>query len=311
MPQDLPMPEPARCRVALIANAHAGRKDAGARIAHIRSRLAPQVAEFTLKPVAKGGQIADAARRAVAEGYDIVAALGGDGTQSAVAGALAGSAAAMAVLPGGTFNYFARELGVEDMDRALEAVLGGRGQARDLGAINDRIFINNASIGIYPQILVQREEIYRRWGRSRIAAYWSVLVALRDLRDPMHLQVTVDGQPRDYRTSLAFVARSAYQLDTLGLAGAEAVRAGHFALFLAKGRTRWELMSAAIRLAFGRTAHGADFDLVISDDMVIESSSPRKLVALDGEKVRMTAPFRLKVLHGGLRVCVPAEEPAA
>ena len=123
--------------------------------------------------------------------------------------------------------------------------------------------------------------------------------------------VTVDGQPRDYRTPLAFVARSAYQLDTLGLAGAEAVRAGHFALFLAKGRTRWELMSAAIRLAFGRTAHGADFDLVISDDMIIESRSPRKLVALDGEKARMTAPFRLKVLHGGLRVCVPAEGPAA
>lgn len=296
--------DPAQSRITLIVNAKAGKKDADARVAQIRARLEPVMREVVLRPV-EGHQIAQAARDAAAQS-EIVAGLGGDGTQSAVAGALAGSDAVMAVLPGGTFNYFARELGVETLDEALAAVAGGAVGRRDLGSVNDRVFINNASFGLYPQILKQREEIYRRWGRSRIMAYWSVLVALRDLRDPMHLTVTVNGAPRDFHTPLAFVARSAYQLETLGMDGADAVRAGHFALFIAKGKTRVGLAGAALRLAMGKMARGADFDMVVSDDMEIETRKPRKLVALDGEKEMMTSPFRLKVLHDALKVIVPA-----
>lgn len=294
----------AQSRITLIVNAKAGKKDADARVAQIRDRLEPVARAFLLRPV-EGRDIARTAR-AAAQDSDIVAGLGGDGTQSAVAGALAGTDAVMAVLPGGTFNYFARELGVETLDDALTAVAGGRVARRDLGSVNDRVFLNNASFGLYPQILKQREEIYRRWGRSRIMAYWSVLVALRDLRDPMHLTVTVDGAPRDVHTPLAFVARSAYQLETLGMDGAEAVREGHFALFIAKGKTRADLAGAALRLAMGKMARGADFDMVVSDDMEIETRNPRKLVALDGEKETMTSPFRLQVLHDALKVIVPA-----
>lgn len=291
-------------RVTLIVNDKAGRQDAEARAEEVRARIAPLVREFVLRPVRDGGQIAAAARAAAKEG-GIVAALGGDGTQSAVAGALAGSDAVMAVLPGGTFNYFARELGVETLDAALDALAAGHTARRDLGSVNDRIFINNASFGLYPHILRQREEIYRRWGRSRLLAYWSVLVTLADLREPMHLTVTAEGRERDFHTPLAFVARSAYQLETLGLDGAEAVRAGHFALFLAKNTSRAGLLAAALRLAAGQTVRGADFDLVLTDDLLIETRSPRKLVALDGEKERMAAPFRLRVLRDALRVIVP------
>lgn len=301
----------AQARVALIANGKAGRQDTRDRIDYIRARLSPIVRDFTVVPVRKGKDLARVAHEAVAAGNTAILALGGDGTQSAVAGALAGSAAVMGVLPGGTFNYFARELGTETLEAALDAVAAGIVRTRDLGRINDRIFINNASFGLYPQILARREDIYRRWGRSRIAAYWSVLVAVRNVSDPMHLSVTLDQQQVEIQTPLAFVARSAYQLDSLALDGAEAVRNGQFALFVAKGRTRRALIGAALRLALGQSVRGEDFELLVAQDMRIESRTARKLVALDGEKERMAAPFHLSVLHDALRVFAPADPATA
>lgn len=296
-----------QCRVTLIANPKAGKKDADDCIAMIKQRLEPVVQTLVVCPIHQGGKIHETARAAVEEGSDVIVALGGDGTQSAVAGALAGTRAVMAVLPGGTFNYFARELEIESMDKALEALINAHVRTRHLGAINDRIFINNASFGLYPRILERREVIYRSWGRSRLAAYWSVLIALRDLDNPMHLSVTDGGAPRDFYTPLAFVARSAFQLEQLGLDGAEAVREGHFALFIARGRSRQALFGAAWRLAFGRVAQGEDFDLVVSDELLVETSTAQKLVALDGEKERMSSPFRLRVLRDALQIIAPAE----
>ncbi len=302
--------ELAQCRVTLIVNAKSGRRDSDARIDEIRARLEPLVGELKLRQPRRGAEIAQAARDAVEDGSDVVAVLGGDGSQSAVAGVLAGSGVAMAVLPGGTFNYFARELGIETLESALDALVAGRLRARDLGAINGRVFINNASFGFYPHILEHREAVYQNWGRSRIAAYWSILLALRDLNDPMGLTVTADGAPRRFHTTLAFVARSAFQLESLGLEGAEAVRAGRFALFIAKGKSRGALIAACVRLMLGNVVRGEDFELVIAEDMVISSSSSRRLVALDGEKEHMSAPFRITMLHDALQVFVPAPPPA-
>ena len=303
-PRDLDL---RHARVALVLNGAAGKKNARAQEVPIRDRLAPQVASFACYPSSKGSDIPAAALRAVQDGADLVLALGGDGTQSAVAGAVAGTRAVMGVLPGGTFNYFARELGVGDtVDAAITTLLSGQVRALHVGEVNGRIFLNNASFGVYPAILERREAIYRRWGRSRIAAYWSVLMTLRDMRDPMHLSLTVNGVRRDMHTPLAFAARSAFQLDSLGLDGADAVRDGQVALFLAKGHTPRHLMAAAFRLAFGRVAHGQDFELVLADDILIETHKRQRLLAFDGEKQRMTGPFRLRVLRDALSVIVPA-----
>jgi diacylglycerol kinase family enzyme len=234
-------------------------------------------------------------------------ALGGDGSQSAVANAVAGTGVVMGVLPGGTFNYFARDLGVGDtVDAAVNTLLGGHVRSLDVGAINGRIFLNNASFGLYPQILTRREEIYSRWGRTRIAAYWSVLLALRDMRDPMHMVLTVGGEQRDFYTPLAFAARSAFQLDSMGMDGAQAIREGHFVLYMAKGKRPLDLMKTALRLGLGRMARGQDFDLVVADDILIETHRRHRRLAFDGEQARMTGPFQLSMQRAGLSVIVPA-----
>ena len=92
------------------------------------------------------------------------------------------------MIPGGTFNYFARDLGSgETLDEALRIFDAPRLRHVHVGDVNGMIFLNNISFGAYPEILKRRESIYRRWGRSRIAAYWSALIAVWNLRHPLHL----------------------------------------------------------------------------------------------------------------------------
>lgn len=297
-----------RSRLALIYNAKAGKKDAAARAGAIRDALAPRVRAFEMIPIRNGRDITPSAQAAVRGGAEVVLALGGDGTQAAVANALVNSNATMGVLPGGTFNYFARELGLDSLETALDTILQGHVLHRDVGQVNGRIFLNNASLGLYPHILRSRENVYRRWGRSRMAAYWSVLLGLRDMRRPMRLRVTLNGQTHDFHTPMAFVARSAYQLDSLGLEGGEGVRRGQFALFLAKGQSRLEMATASLRLAMGLMKRDTDFDMVLADAFEIETDTRRKRVALDGEQGKMVSPLRMQVLKGALRVLVPPED---
>lgn len=295
-----------QCRFCVILNPGSGRKNVDRFAETITNALEPICGDFALRRAPRGGDLVEMARQAVDDGYDVIAAAGGDGTQSAVAGALAGTGAIMAVLPGGTFNYFARDLGVgHELETALETIRNARPVGIDVGQIENLVFLNNISLGAYPSILKTRESIYRRWGRSRLAAYWSVLVALRRLRRPMNLTARVNGDTREVTTALMFVARSAYQLENFGLSGGDAVREGKFAVLIARARQPLPLIRSAFRLAFGRSAEDSDFEMIITDRLTIETPKKRHLIAHDGEKTVMAAPFALKVWRDGLRVLLP------
>ncbi|WP_410218703.1 diacylglycerol/lipid kinase family protein [Paracoccus sp. (in: a-proteobacteria)] len=297
-----------KARVCVIMNRGSGRKKHRALVEQLREQLEPACGSYTLRESRKGSDLPQLARQVAGEGFDLVIAAGGDGTQSAVAAALTGTDVVMGVLPGGTFNYFARDLGVgETIDDALETILNAKVEAVDVGDVNGLIFLNNVSLGAYPQILKTREGIYRRWGRSRMAAYWSVLVALRRLRRPMNLVARVEGETQRYTSALVFVARSAYQLDSFGLEGADEIRRGRFAVLIAKARQPLPLIRSAIRLAFGHSAKDDDFDLILTDELQIETPTRRQLVAHDGEKAVLYSPFKMVVRHGELRVLLPAD----
>lgn len=296
-----------RCRLCVIRNRGSGKENDDA-VRQIEAALRPHVAAFQMRQTDRGEELADMARKAVEDGFDVIVADGGDGTQSAVAGALAGTDAIMGVLPGGTFNYFARDLGVgETLEDALETLCDSKPTHVDVGRIENLIFLNNVSLGAYPHILKTREGIYKRWGRSRLAAYWSVLVAMRRLRHPMRLTARVDGAEQTFTTALVFVARSAYQLDSFGLDGADDIRDGNFAVLIAKAKQPMPLMRSALRLAFGFSAKDSDFDLIITDELTIQTDKGRQLVAHDGEKTVMACPFHLAVWHDALRVLLPAD----
>ena len=250
-----------------------------------------------------------AVRAAIEAGATTVVAAGGDGTVSAVADAVldAPRAVRLGIIPMGTFNYFARGRSLPLGEEQAVATLA-HGTLRDVrpGPVNGRVFLNNMSIGLYPSVLELREGVYARWGRSRPAAYWSVLLSLGGMQRPMRLSLILDGTAQRLRTPLLFVARSAYQLERYNLEGAAAVKAGGFAVFAARATRRRDLVRAALSLARRKPQRGEDFAPDTAWRLVIAMGRSTALVARDGERERMRTPLRVAPARHALAVHVPA-----
>lgn len=296
--------------VCIIANARSGRKKAE----RLHELLGPLDAlpggAPELRLIRHGRDLPAAARQAVAEGFGTLIAAGGDGTVCAVASAVAGTGCTLGVIPLGTFNYFARRIGLPLQPEAAVAALPlCRPQPMPAAEVNGEVFLNNASLGLYPAVLRSREAIYRRWGRSRLAAYWSVLRTLADFRTPAVMKVTVDGAARRLRTPMVFVAANAYQLDQFGLPGQECLERGEFAIFLAPDCTRLQLLGFALRVALRSAQPGRDYEMLCGRRLQIETAKPRRVVARDGERARMQSPFRFELRPGALNVLVPDPTP--
>jgi diacylglycerol kinase family enzyme len=298
--------------LCVIFNPGAGAKDGAQTRASLEEWLGDHPGRSNLKQIGEGGDIVEETRRAMDEGYGTIVAAGGDGTICAVASQLKGTDHVMGVLPLGTFNYFARGLGIpEDPDEAMAVIRGGQTAPVSVGEVNGRTFLNNASLGAYPAILDQREGVYRRWGRSRIAAYWSVIVALVNFTNPLTMRIVVDGEVRRMRSPLAFVANSAYQLEQFELEGADHVRNGRFALYVAADHGRLGLVRHALMLANRSMQVGRDVELIGGRDIVIETRRSKNLIARDGEKEVMTAPLHFQLRRDALTVIVPASDGGA
>ncbi len=256
------------------------------------------------------GDPADEAARALRDGFRIVVAAGGDGTVAGVAHALAGSGRDMAVLPLGTFNYFARGLGLpEDPEQAARAILAGESHAIAVGTLNGRVFLNNVAIGLYPAILEEREATYARYGRYRILAHIASLRTILRFQRPHRMELALDGTRQRIRTPMVFVARSAYQLDQFGLDGAQAISDDRFALFLAPQQTRLGFLRLAWRLVRRRIDHGRDVIVSTPRRIGLSISGRRRVsVALDGEKLKMRLPLKIELADDLLHVIVPPEK---
>jgi diacylglycerol kinase family enzyme len=259
------------------------------------------------------GDPAREAAKAASEGFRIIVAAGGDGTVAGVAHALAGTESALAALPLGTFNYFARGLGIpDDPAAAAQAILAGRSHFIAVGTLNGRVFLNNTSIGLYPEILEEREATYARFGRYRLLAHLASLRTILRFQRPHRMDLRLDGTPQRLRSPMLFVARSAYQLDQFGLQGADAISGDRFALFLAHQQTRLAFLGLAWRLVRRRVDHGRD--VIVSSPSRIEVAIPRCrriAVALDGEKLQMKLPLKIEISDTLLRVILPPDKGAA
>lgn len=301
---DASLPAPRSC---VILNDGAGRAAGdGARHDSLLRLLEAQGVEADLRRVRRGSELAQTARHCLEAGYGRLIAAGGDGTIAALAGVVHEAGAELGILPEGTFNFFARGLGIPEETGAAVAALRD-GVVRDvaIGTVNGRVFLNNASLGVYPTILREREGMYRRWGRSRLAAYGSVLSVLVGRRRPLRLAVRIDGTELQLRTALAFVCNSAFQLRQFGVDGSEAIEDGAFVLLCSRNDDRWSMLRAALRLALRRPRRAEDFDLFTGRDIVIRQSRLRTVLALDGERQGLTGQLEIRHAARPLRVVVP------
>ncbi|SFQ41973.1 Diacylglycerol kinase family enzyme [Roseivivax halotolerans] len=294
-------------RIAVLLNRASGADDKDGVADRLKAAFAEHGDRFELFAFEKGDRLIPECRRAMKAGYGTIVAAGGDGTISGVAQELAGSGHRMGIIPQGTFNFVARGLGIpEDPEEAVALLASGEARPFPLGEVNGYVFVNNASLGVYPQVLKEREGTYKRWGRSRLAAHWSVIVTFLTFRRPVQMKVRVGGREVRRKTPLAFIGRSAFQLEHYGLEGADAVRDGAFALYLSPEASRWELLMRALKLASKGMVLNRDFELFTGTDIVIETSRKSQSVAMDGERRRIEGPFRFRMLNDALDVVAPS-----
>jgi len=292
--------------ILVIVNAGSGKKSGNEKHAAFMELIEGR-AGVTIRRWPPDTDITDCAARGVADGYGTIVAAGGDGTISGVSAGLAGADARLGVIPLGTFNFFARSLGIpEDPCEAWDVVSGGHCRRVSIGEINGQRFLNNASIGAYATILRVREDVYGRWGRSRLTAYWSVIKAMSTLYRSLRMRITVDGVAHDVRSPLAFLAVRPYQLEEYGLPGVQSIRDGDLVLYLAPNGGRINLLWTAFKVLNRNVQQDEDYSMLTGREIVIETFRRKRLVAWDGERSPMSDPFHFKMLRDDLNVIVPA-----
>jgi diacylglycerol kinase family enzyme len=294
------------CLVLVNASAGGGTEHAAHELLGARLRrhgLRPEVVELD-----KQSAPAQLARDAVAHGVPLVVAGGGDGTVGQVAGALVDSDATLGVLPFGTLNHFAKDLGIPlDEDEAVATLAEGRTGRVDAARVNDRVFLNNSSIGLYPEIVRHREAQQQRLGRGKWLSFvWACVAALR--RYPfLQVEVEVDGQVLRRRSAFVFVGNNAYQMEGLDIGERKRLDAGTLCLWVSRDVGRLGLFGLAVRALFGRLAQARDLEMLEAHAFTIGTGHARLDVSADGEVCTMDAPLRYESLPGALRVRVPQD----
>lgn len=254
-----------------------------------------------------------AVQRACAEDGVVVAA-GGDGTINAVAQRVLGHDCAFGVIPQGTFNYFAREHGIPlDTIAAADALLRATPQPVQAGLVNDRIFLVNASLGLYPKLLEDREALKAQLGRSRLVAFLSGLRTLVRERGQLRLSLELDGSTRSLRTPTLFVGNNALQLQRLGFAEAAALESGWLAAIVLHPTGTLAMLGLVLRGAIGRLGEADQVSSLAIRNVTVSprGKSSRIKVATDGEVMRMRAPLVFRVAPQPLMLMIPAPEDRA
>jgi diacylglycerol kinase family enzyme len=257
-----------------------------------------------------GSEIAPAVEAAVRQGAEMVVAGGGDGTVSAVAAGLVDTGVTLGVLPMGTLNHFAKDLAIPlDREQAIAAIARGRRVDVDVGEVNGRVFINNSSLGLYPEIVRDREQRQRRLGHGKWRALLEASIAAARRYPVLTVQVEVEGQTLLRRTPFVFIGNNEYTMEGFEIGGRAALDRGQLSLYLSHRTGRFGLLRLAVMALFSRLDQARDFDVLTAREFVVKTGHRRLRVATDGEVTMMETPLQYRLRPGSLRVAVPAQEP--
>lgn len=299
-------------RLHLIANSRSGRGN-GASLPDLARKMCHELgAELSIYDVDHPRDLAKRAKEAVDKSVDendIIVAAGGDGTLRTVAEVLRGSKASFAAIPTGTFNYFARSHGLPlDPEAAIRIALTEKAQPVQLGEINGRVFVINASLGLYARSIEEREAKRKVFGRFRFVSLVSTLNTL--LSRHRNLHVHIDGAPEIERlkTPLIFVGNNALQLENLKLKVAGCIDQHKLAVLLLKPVSRLAMARVLWRGLTKTLTHEEKLISFCADEMTIETKIKQQTVALDGEMFEMKSPYTVRVLKDAVKLVKPANQ---
>ena len=264
--------------------------------------------EFGAHPhvvVCSGKELSPSAARAAAENSQPVVAGGGDGTINAVAGALAGTNIALGVLPMGTLNHFAKDVGVPlSLEAAVRNIFTGRVTNVDVGEVNGRVFVNNSGVGLYPHLVREREEEQRHGHVKWVAfvlAVGSVLRRYSRLRVRLHMD---EAEALARVTPFLFVGNNRYEIAGLEIGRRTSLDSGRLWVCTAQRTGRRNLLRMALRALIGRVTD-RELNAFEVEEIWVQTGTPRVNVSTDGEVNLLDAPLHYRIRPHALGVVVP------
>lgn len=301
-------------RVVVFINALAGSvddDDTEGEIARIESAFAAGAPELDVVVEAVDPARLQERAKAIwaADPPDAIVVGGGDGTVNNAANAAAGTDIVLGVLPLGTFNHFAGDLGMpSDLTEAAAALASGVIRTVDVAEVNGRVFVNNSLLGVYPHMVASRDEIMDRrgWGKIR-AVPAAVLHTLRSF--PTHrfdLRGNGGFVRRRLRTPFVFVGNGVYQTPGGATPTREHLDRGVLGVEVARGESRLRLIAIAVVAVMRGGGRARDLDQHRLRELTVMSHTSRLQVAFDGEVEWLDTPLRYRIRPGDLHVLAPA-----
>ncbi len=293
-----------------VINAAAGSSDAQAKREVIESTLA-QAGRTGQLVFAQAADLLNAAHKATSQAVasrSAVVAVGGDGTINTVAQAAHAQGCPMGVIPQGTFNYFARTHGIPaDPAQAVQLLFQCNPLPVQVAVVNEQVFLVNASLGLYPQLLEDREAYKARFGRSRLVAMAAGFVTLLRAHRQLRLRIELGSVVREVRTPTLFVGNNRLQLEQVGVTvgaqvgqgAASALDAGSIAAVMLRPIGTLAMMRLMLSGAMGTLGEADSVESFAFDHMVVRprlNYGRRKVkVAFDGEVKWMRSPIEFSV----------------
>jgi diacylglycerol kinase family enzyme len=295
---------------AVVLNDSSGSGDCATASAKVEEMFAAAGREARVIVATGGGRLRESIERAVQDGCETLVAGGGDGTINLAASALVGRNIPLGVLPLGTLNHFAKDLGIPlELEEAIRVILDGVSCRVDVGEVNGRVFLNNSSLGVYPAIVRLRER-YQAGGLGKwVAALWAGLAGLR--RNPfMAVRLIVQGEAAVRRTPFVFVGNNEYRMVGLQAGKRDSLAQGHVAVYVLNADRRIGILRLAWQVLLNGVDEVKELDLLTVTHATIETRRPRLQVALDGEVVILPSPLEYRSRPAALQVYVPASTSA-
>lgn len=242
------------------------------------------------------------------QGYTTIVAAGGDGTISTIVDALLHLQipVKLGVLPIGTFNHFAKDLAIPlDLEAALRVIKSGHTTLIDVAKVNERHFINNSSIGLYPYIVKERETLEQS-GIHKFIAHFRVLAGLLSRRFTYEVRFGTSPAAPPKKITNIFVGNNIYSIEGLSTGTRPSISEGKLFLIIAKSMHGFELVKFLYKSITGAALADKDLNVTGLAECTIESKRKTIRVAYDGEVAMMTPPLKYSILPKVLSVIIPA-----
>lgn len=304
---------PSPASYVIVMNAGSGSNDSADVRRIIAKRLSAAGREHQFELIDEPSRIAEHARKGAQRAKEtgaILVAVGGDGTINAVTSAALQAGVPLAVLPQGTFNFFGRNHGIPtDTEAGIDVLIDGQLQPVQVGRVNDRVFIVNASLGLYPQVLEDREAWKQRFGRSRLVAFWSGLATLLRGYRSLHIDLAnAEGSSRSLRTPTLVVVNNALQLELIGIDEAPHIERGQLVAITLQRISKLQMLGLVLRGALGKLGEAESVDSFAFTRMTVKprGRKTRYKIAVDGEIIHLDAPLKFEALPDALHLLLPA-----